>query len=107
MSWPRLCESDNIKRMIILTVIALSSAFCNFIFRLHNLGTPSGSLLAFGVHQLLGEDFQMLTLFSAVFLDFLIESTANKKNLPKMLKKIYNNNIFGAQAPTIWSKYTT
>ena len=29
MSWPGLCESDNIKRMITLTVIPLSGAYCN------------------------------------------------------------------------------
>ena len=28
MSWPGLCESDNIKRMITLTVITLSGAYC-------------------------------------------------------------------------------
>ena len=28
MSWPGLCESDNIKRMIALTLITLSGAYC-------------------------------------------------------------------------------
>ena len=28
MSWPGLCESDNIKQMITLTVITLSGAYC-------------------------------------------------------------------------------
>ena len=28
LSWPGLCESDKIKRMITLTVITLSGAFC-------------------------------------------------------------------------------
>ena len=32
MSWPGLCESDNIKRMITLTVITLSGAYCISFF---------------------------------------------------------------------------
>ena len=28
LSWPGLCESDNIKRMITLTVITLSGGYC-------------------------------------------------------------------------------
>ena len=30
MSWPGLCECDNIKLMITLTVITLSGAYCTF-----------------------------------------------------------------------------
>ena len=30
MSWPGLCESDNIKRMITLTVITLSGVYCSY-----------------------------------------------------------------------------
>ena len=29
MSWPGLCESDNIKQMITITVITLSDIYCN------------------------------------------------------------------------------
>ena len=40
MSWPGLCESDNIKPMITLTVITLSGAYCSRIYnQLNKKGT--------------------------------------------------------------------
>ena len=56
MSWPGLCESDNIKRMITLTVITLRGAYCSCWLGIIVSNGKYGTLSVYS-HAILGLDY--------------------------------------------------